>query len=250
MLKKTDIAIHLSYFWIIFIGLVSVFNLFRSQSPLIIFIFLLIFQPILIEWIRLYQKSIAFKMSKYGHSPPRSCKNVEQLSYMENIMLWFSNSFSLKSDECHDFYSNILVDPLMEISVLEAFSSALRRFLGNYLIHLTSIINQSIITLLINLPIQWQFIVFLTTMLTVILSICVYSGLELYSPLFGLKFSRTKPIPIQDETEKELRMIQLIRDSVREEISKNMDETRDEIQRMINCSMEKTDYFLNSTRVD
>ncbi|KII64100.1 hypothetical protein RF11_02522 [Thelohanellus kitauei] len=118
-IKKTELAIHLSYACIILFGACMALSYFHSKSSLTFLIFLLFAQPVLVEWIRLYQNSIALKMSKYGKGVPMSCQDVNQMSYFDTLLLWVSNTFTLKSDACHQYYSNILVDPLTEISILE-----------------------------------------------------------------------------------------------------------------------------------
>ncbi|KAF0991307.1 hypothetical protein HZS_4898 [Henneguya salminicola] len=251
--KKTKMIIHMSYAFIIIAGFIPVVTFFRMRSPITFLILLLVSQSVLVEWTRLYQKTIAFKMSKYGKGAPRACANLEDLSYLESIFLWVSNTFTLKTDECHEYYSNILVDPMTEISILEALSSALRRFLGNYILDFTVVINNSIISLLSNLPIQWQIIVFCSALILLIIFVLVYVGIEINSPLFGINFKgKTRESHMESNPEKELRMIQVIKETVKDEISKNMDDTRDEICKMITNELNKTESndIFNSTKIE
>ncbi|KAF1742465.1 hypothetical protein MXB_1322, partial [Myxobolus squamalis] len=197
---------------------------------------------VLVEWVRLYQKSMAFKMSKYGKGAPRACANVEELSYLQSLMLWASNTFTIKADECHEYYSHILVDPLTEISILEAVSSSLRRFFGNYVTDSSRLINNAVVSLLSDLPIQWQLIVFCTSLLTLIVVLLVCMGLEIHSPFFGVKFNKvTQRQSLVSDTEKELRLIQVVKETVKEEMSKSIDTTKEEMRKILTLEFSRYD---------
>lgn len=249
--KKTELAVHASYVAILVMALFWAINFFRTGSPVAFLVLLLVSQSVLVEWTRLYHNAMAKKMSIYSRTAPIACENVRELSHLQSVLLWFSSTFSLKGDECHHYYSRILVDPLTEISVLEAFSSAVRRFLGNYLIDAATVINSSILSLLSNLPVQWQLIVFFAVLTTTILVALIYTGIEVRSPLLGVKVSNQHSAVCN--TDNELRMIQVIKETVKEEFSRNLEETRDELCKSIveelNQSM-MNENILNSTKLD
>ncbi|XP_057298590.1 chloride channel CLIC-like protein 1 [Hydractinia symbiolongicarpus] len=163
-------------------------QLTQSWKRTVMITFLLCFMcSIPWEWHRMYKVELAKKTSEAMKDVPEDCF-PNNLTPWKSVTLWFKDTFTTSDDACAKYHQNILVDPVWEVSPLQATAVCASRFIFEPMKQFSSALGVSFRLLMKEVPVQWQPVLFVVIVLIVVFVVMAMTGFEISSPLLRVGF--------------------------------------------------------------
>lgn len=217
--KQTDrikdglfLSVIILYAFIITLIIVAFIKLVLIRMKICYIILLMIvFQEVIIEWIRLYQNALSNRMLLHQNASEnvfQTCSHVTQsYSYMAVLKQFFGMfkfETSNENEKCQLFLYQLNIDPLIDISISEALTNSFHKIMTKNVVQLFKMFSMSITAFLSVLPVQWQWVTFFFSMIIIILTIIFKNGIEFRSMLMSISIGNksiiTTPYPSKENS--------------------------------------------------
>ncbi|KAK6180398.1 hypothetical protein SNE40_012563 [Patella caerulea] len=170
--EKLGISVEKLLHVLLIIGLIVVIaaimvHLKFNKYQLMYYLFMLVFiVSVCLTWYSLYKREVSKQHYAVSKEMPEHCKSREDKDsgFLSVTWSWMVSQVTFQKDECIDYYEQLLIDPIVKVSPIEALAVTAVRFFVTPLRHIAEGLSDFIRTLLKDLPIQlWPIVLIIMT---------------------------------------------------------------------------------------
>ncbi|XP_050400619.2 chloride channel CLIC-like protein 1 [Patella vulgata] len=138
-----------------------------NKYQLMYYLFILVFiVSVCLTWYSLYKREVSKQHYAVSKEMPEHCKSREdkESGFLSVTWSWMVSQVTFQKDECIDYYEQLLIDPIVKVSPIEALAVTAVRFFVTPLRHIAEGLSDFTRTLLKDLPIQlWPIVLVIMT---------------------------------------------------------------------------------------